>query len=198
MPPGVPIEHSITVTALIPISDLTVWTVGEELSVNASATTCTETLAAGASCVVAVQFLASNVGWKSGMVGIRAGGDMGHIEAMDITANVTNASDLGIEPEAPLPFVAHFEETTPPVVFTVSNLSDTTSSAITASIVGESASDFAITDTDCSTLAPGETCTVSVVCSPPMSASAATRRAVLSVSDGNTHLSVPLSAEVSF
>jgi hypothetical protein len=55
-----------------------------------------------------------------------------------------------------------------------------------------------IAATDCTVLAPQATCTISVVCSPPMSASAATRHAILSVTDGNTHLAVPLTAEVTF
>ncbi len=196
--PGALIRHSITVTAAIAISDLEVWTVGDEVSIDASASTCTETLEAGASCVVTVEFLAPDVGWKSGMVGIRAGGSLGQMAAVDITANVTSAHELAVDPKNPPAFIAYFDETTDPVVFTVTNVGDVTSGAITSAVVGEWGSEYAISDTDCTTLAPQETCTVSVVCSPPMSASAAPRDAVLSITDGNTHLAVPLTAEVSF
>jgi hypothetical protein len=80
VPSGVPIERSVTITALIALSDLTVWTNGENVSVNESATTCTQTLAAGASCELVMEFLAPTVGWKSDRVGIRAGGDSGQTD----------------------------------------------------------------------------------------------------------------------
>lgn len=182
---------------MVPLSDLEVWTVGEDLSIDASASTRTATLAGGDSCVVTVDRVADAVGWKEAMVGIRTGGSLGPMTSVAIAANVSKASDLAIESEAPPSYACVFEQTSAPVVFTVTNLSDTPSAAIASAIVGESARDFAISDTDCTTLAPLGTCTVSVVCSPPMSASAASRHAVLSVTDGNTHLSVPLSAEVS-
>jgi len=196
--PGVSVKHSITVTALIALSDLTVRTSGEDLSVDASATTCTATLAQGASCVVTVEFLASTVGWKRDYVGINAGGDSGQIVSIQLTANVSKSSDLAVEPRTPPTYACVIEQTSPPVVFTVTNLGDTPSGTITSAIVGESARDFAISDTDCTSLTPQATCTVSVVCSPPMSATTATRHAILSVTDGNTHLSVPLDGEVSF
>ena len=196
--PDDPIQHSITVAATTPISDLKVWTVGDELSIDASATTCTETLAAGTSCVVTVRFLALDVGWSSGMVGIRAGGDFGQLAAVNITANATSANDLVAEPEHPPPFVAHFEETTDPVVFTVTNVGDAPSGTITSAVVGEWGSDYAVSDTDCTILAPQESCTVSVVCSPPMSAAGDPRDAVVSITDGNTHLAIPVTATVSF
>jgi hypothetical protein len=196
--PGVPVKHIITITALITLSDLELWTGGEDVSIDSSASTCTATLAVGASCVVTVNFNASTVGWKRDMVGIRAGGDYGQIANVELTANVTKSSDLAIEPKTPQSFVGVFEKSSSPVVFTVTNLSNTTSGTIVSAIVGESARDFKISETDCTILAPHTTCTVSVVCSPPMSASAATRHAILSVTDGNTHLSVPLSAEVTF
>ncbi len=198
VPPGVPIQHSIVVTATVPISELDVWTVGDELSLDAAATTCTETLAAGASCVVTVQLLSPDVGWSDVMVGIRAGGDLGQMAAVGITANVTSADDLAVEPENPPPFVAYFDETSEPVVFTVTNVGDTTSGTITSTVVGEWGSDYAISDTDCTTLAPQETCTVSVVCSPPMSAAGGARDAVLSITDGTTHAAIPVTANVTF
>ncbi|MBN1610835.1 MAG: choice-of-anchor D domain-containing protein [Polyangiaceae bacterium] len=196
--PGDPRQHRITVTATTPISDLEVLTGWDEVSVVASATTCTDTLAAGDSCVVTVQFLSLDVGWFRVGVGIRAGGDLGQMAGVEITANVTSAEDLAVEPENPPPFEAYFDETTDPIVFTVTNVGAATSGTITSAIVGESASDFAISDTDCTTLAPQETCTVSVVCSPPMSAAGGPREAVVSITDGNTHVPIPLTAQVSF
>ena len=132
-------------------------------------------------------------------MGIRAGGDPGQAAGVQFSANVTNANDLAIDPNSPQTFVAYYEETTDPIVFTVTNVSETTSGTITSTIVGEEGpSDFSIVDSDCTTLAPNETCTISVVCSPQMSASAAPREALLSVNDGNTHVAVPLIAEVSY
>jgi hypothetical protein len=196
--PGVSIKRAITVTALIALSDLKVTTGGEDLSIEASTSTCSPVLAKGASCVVNVVFLASTIGWKRDNLGIRAGGDMGQFVGVEMTANVSKANDLAIEPKAPPTYACIMEQTSPPVVFTVTNVGSTTSGTITAAIVGESSRDFRIAGSDCTTLAPNATCTISVVCSPPMSASAATRNAVLSVTDGNTHLAVPLSGEVTF
>ncbi|MBN2192615.1 MAG: choice-of-anchor D domain-containing protein [Polyangiaceae bacterium] len=198
VPPAVPIRHTATVTATIPLTDLHLWTVGDEFSIDASATTCTDTLAAGASCVVVVEFLAPDLGWRSGMLGIRAGGSSGQIATVQFEANVTGANDLAVEPEDPPPFVAYYEETTDPVVFTVTNVGEAPSGTIISFLVGEFANEYAISDTDCTILGPQETCTVSVVCSPPMSASGAPRDAVLSITDGNTHLSVPVTAQVTF
>jgi hypothetical protein len=196
--PGVVVKQSITVTALIALSDLTVRTAGEEITIDTAATTCTAVLAQGASCVVTVAFNAATVGWKRDMVGLRAGGDMGQSAGTALTANVTKSSDLAIEPQTPPTYTCVIEQTSPPIVFTVTNLGDTTSGTIAATIVGDDPRDFAVADTDCTTLAPWATCTISVVCSPPMSATTATRHAILSVTDGSTHLSIPLSAEVTY
>ncbi len=198
VPPGVPIRHIITVTATIAISDLEVWAGAAEVSIDASATTCTETLRAGASCVVAMEFLAPEVGWVSGFVGIRAGGSLGDMAAVSFTANVTSANDLAVQPESPPPFVAYYEETTAPVVFTVKNVGNATSGTIAAAVVGEWDSDYAVSDSDCTSLAPQATCTISVVCSPLMSAAGGPRDAVLSITDGSSHVSIPLTAQVSF
>jgi len=197
VPPGVPIEHAITVTATIDLSDLELWAAGDAVSIVASATTCTETLAAGDSCVVTMAFLAPGLGWESGFVGIRAGGSLGYMSAVSYTANVTSANDLAVEPEDPPPFIAYYEETTDPIVFTVTNVGDATSGTIAATIVGDGASDYAVSDSDCTTLAPQETCTVSVVCSPAMSASGP-QDAVLSIADDRTHVAIPLTAQVTF
>jgi hypothetical protein len=199
VPPGALRQHVVTITALIALSDLKVGTSGDDFSVNAAASTCTTTLAAGASCGVTVDFLATTVGWKQGSVAFRAGGDYGQMTHVVFTANVSNASDLDIEPKNPPTYACVFEQTSPPVMFTVTNVSDTASGTITATLVGnEYARDFAISATDCTTLAPQATCTVSVVCRPAMSASGAPREAILSVTDGKTHLAVPLSGLVSF
>jgi hypothetical protein len=196
--PDVVVKHVITVSALIALTDLQVWTYGDGVSVDPAGTTCTASLAAGASCVVTVQFVAFSIGWKRGTVGVKAGGDYGQLASVEFTANVSKASDLAIEPNTSQSFVGLFEKTSPPVVFTVTNLASTTSGTIAATIVGPDARDFKVADTNCAALAPQATCTVSVVCAPEMSASSATRHAVLSVTDGNTQLSVPLSAEVTF
>jgi hypothetical protein len=196
--PGVLRQHGVTVTALIALSDLEVWTGGDEVSVNPSATTCTATLAAGASCGVTVDFIATEVGWKEGSLGVRAGGDTGQFARVAFTANVSKGSGLDIAPKQPPTYACVFEQTSPPVVFTVTNVSTTTSGAISSTLVGEFARDYAVSDTNCTTLAPQATCTVSVVCRPAMSASAAARAAILSVTDGNTQLSVPLNGQVSF
>jgi hypothetical protein len=83
-------------------------------------------------------------------------------------------------------------------VFTVTNQSDATTGPITSTIVGDKATEFDIIDSDCTNLGPQETCTLSVVCTPAMSASAAPIEVRLSVSDGTSQVSVPLSATPSF
>lgn len=195
---GVLRQHVVTVTALIALSDLEVRGGGEEVSINPSSTTCASTLAAGASCVVTVDFLATTVGWKEGSLSIRAGGDMGQFARVVFTANVSNGGGLDIEPKKPPTYACVFEKTSPPVVFTVTNVGTSTSGTISSKLQGEFARDYAISDSNCSVLAPQATCSISVVCRPPMSASAAAREAILSVTDGDTHLSVPLNGNVSF
>ncbi len=193
--PGISVRRSITVTALIDLTDLAVGTSSEDVAIDAAATTCTPALAKGASCGVTVEFNASAIGWKRAVVGIRAGGDMGQFVGIEIRANVTRASDLGIEPKAPAPYSCVHGQTSPPVVFTVTNLGATTSGPITSAIVSESTRCFTITGTDCTVLAAQATCTISVVCNPSLASAAAAQPAILSVSDGNTHLSVPLIPE---
>jgi hypothetical protein len=195
--PGVSIQRDFRVTALIDLVDLKVVAGGEDLAIE-PISTCTAVLSKGASCLVNVEFVARSLGWKRVGLGFRAGGDLGQFVSVEFTANVSKASDLSIAPKAPPTYTCIIEKTSAPVVFTVTNVSAAPSGQIIATIVGESASDFRIASTDCSTLAPNATCAVSVVCSPPMSASAAIRHAILSVTDGNTQLSVPLTAEVTF
>jgi hypothetical protein len=195
--PGVTIKRSAVVTALVPLSDLEVRTSGD-VSLDAATTTCTASLAQGASCVVDIAFASDSVGWKRGMCGIRAGGDYGQMASIEITANVSKAHDLAIDPKTRVSFVCPVEKTSPPAIFTITNMGSTTSGNITASISGTSERDFRVAETDCTVLAPGATCTVSVVCSPPMTASSDTRNATLSITDGSTNLSVPLSGEVIF
>jgi hypothetical protein len=195
--PGTSIERDFRVTAFIDLADLKVVAGGEDLAI-APISTCTAVLSKGASCLVKVEFVPQSLGWKRVGLGFRAGGDMGQFVSVEITANVSKASDLSIAPKAPPTYACIIEKTSAPVVFTVTNVSGAASGQIIATLVGESARDFRISGTDCSTLAPNATCVVSVVCSPPMSASAAVRQAILSVTDGNTHLSVPLSGEVTF
>lgn len=84
-----------------------------------------------------------------------------------------------------------------PVLFTVTNVGDAAAGPIAASIVGEFGSDHAISDSDCTALTPQETCTLSVVCRPPMSAAGGPRGAVLSITDGRSHVAIPLTAQVS-
>lgn len=198
VPTDTAFDHQLTVTALIAISDLEVWTVGEEFSIDAEGSTCTESLAAGSSCVLNVRFLSPTLGWKEGMVGIRAGGSMGYMQGVSITANVTNGSDLTIAPQDPPTFAAPVDGVSEPVVFTVTNQGETTTGQIESTFIGDSANDFQIIESDCTTLEPGDACTISVVCDPMMSASAAAIEARLSVSDGNSQVSVPLVAIMSF
>jgi hypothetical protein len=81
---------------------------------------------------------------------------MGQIAVIEMTANVSAARDLAIEPETPPSYACVFEETSAPVVFTVTNVGDNTSGTIVSDIVGEDAQNFAIVDTDCAVLAPQE------------------------------------------
>ena len=134
---------------------------------------------------------------KRNVIGSKAGGDYGHVVNIEITANASMANDLAIAPTMAA-FACVIEQTSAAIVFTVANLASSNSGTITASIVGGSARDFRVVATDCTIFAPLATCSVQVVCSPPMSQSSATRHAILSVTDGNTQLLVPLSGEVSF
>lgn len=117
---------------------------------------------------------------------------------MAVTATISKANELAIAPKTPQAYSCTYGKTSPAVAFIVTNLASINSGTITATLVGNDARDFAIAEGDCTTLAPQATCKVQVVCKPTMSASADTRHAVLSVTDGQTLLAVPLSAEVTF
>jgi hypothetical protein len=197
--PEVPVERRFTVTALVDLSDLGVGTLGDDVAIDRAASTCTPTLAAGASCEVTAVFVTHTIGWKRDLIIFGAGvvGRAGQATRIEITANVTMANNLAVEPKTPLRFFCVLDETSSPVAFTVINLGNTASGPIAAAIVGDDAGDFRISRTDCTSLAARTTCAIWLVCSPPMSASAATRHAVLSVADGSSHVSIPLSAEVS-
>lgn len=193
---GTTVPKTITVSALIALSDLTVKASGDALSIDTDTSTCTATLAKGATCVVVLRFNAATVGWKEGGLGIKAGGDLGQNASIRVTANVSNANDLSVTPKAPAPYACVFEKTSPPVVFTITNTGNAPSGPIVATLTGGPLQDFRISESTCTTLEARATCTVSVVCSPPMSSSAATRKAILSITDGSTHLAVPVSGEV--
>ena len=133
-----------------------------------------------------VEFLPLDVGWKEGAIRVKAGDYPSQMKVVLFTANATRANDLAVQPEVPPPFEADFEETTEPIVFTVTNIGASPSGTITSVVVGEWETKYTITDTTCMVLAPAETCTISVVCSPPMSAAGGARDAILSVTDGTT------------
>jgi hypothetical protein len=81
---------TVTITALSALSDLTVATTGGELTID-TASTCTTSLAASASCAVVVKYLAATTGNKSEAVVISAGGARGKTVIVAITANVVAA-----------------------------------------------------------------------------------------------------------
>jgi len=177
--PVPPIE--ITLSTTCGVTDLSLVASGPDVSIDQENTTCTSTLAPGASCVAVIDFLAATVGSKSDAVVISAGGPAGKTVTVPITANVVTGVFLVIDPSTPSGASAFMGQASSPFTFTVGNRGDTTSNTLVVTVTGPHAADFVLTST-CTVLAPLATCTLSVVFQP--TASGATREtATLTVMD---------------
>jgi hypothetical protein len=163
---GVPAPgQTITITSRCPISDLTVTASGWEVSIDKAASTCPTALAAGASCIVGVSFLATTPGVKSDAVVISAGGAGGMTVSVPITALALMPARLAITPATTQVFVASIGSTSSAITFGVANVGDMATGAISVAITGPAAAEFNATST-CLILPPLGGCTISVTWKP--------------------------------
>ena len=150
-------KQTVTVTAGMDLSDLTVSSSGPDVSIDKAATTCTSTLAPETSCVVVVDFLAADCGSKSDAIVIGAGGPAGKIVTVPITAQAPPPVKLVISPGTRQGFV---DGST--ITFGVANAGDTPTGLVTAAVQGPYALDFSITNNTCQVLAPLAACTITI------------------------------------
>ena len=149
-------RQAITVTATSDLSDLAVFLLGDDLTLDGTST-CGKALAAGNACVVAITFLSPTVGAKSDSIVIVAGGQS---VVVPVTAKVQAASRLVISPTSPwFPIGAT-------MTFSVANASDTGVGPVIFTITGPNAADFTATATGCDFIAPVSTCAISVLFAP--------------------------------
>jgi hypothetical protein len=176
-------KQTLTVTALVALTDLSVSVSGADVTKDASST-CSASLAANAPCTVVVTFAATANGARNDSVVISAGGAKGVTKEIPISANAQNPAKLVISP-AVAPLVATSVGLPgSPIPFGVTNSGDLPTGAIVVTVTGANAKDFIATPSaGCTLIAPLATaCTISVVFNPA-AASAALEAAILNVSD---------------
>jgi hypothetical protein len=185
----------VHVSAGMDFDDLVVAASGPDIAIDATATTCTNVLPAGQSCDVVMTFLATSVGSKSEGLTISGGGPLGKVVTVAITANVVTGVYLVVDASSdnPMGGSAFAGQASTPSILVVGNRGDTTSGLLSVTLTGTDAAEFLATS-DCATLAPLGTCTVSVVFQPAP-ASTGRKTATLEVSEFSTSysaLSVPV------
>ena len=126
--------------------------------------TCTQTLAPGATCTIQVKFAPTMIGTPSATLGVVA--SPGGSVSADVTGDAIADGGLVIIPSSyEFPVVA-VGDTDTPQTLTVQNLGEATTGPILLTVTGPNANEFTIASTTCTTLAPLETCTVTVVFAP--------------------------------
>jgi hypothetical protein len=188
---------TITITALAAISDLYVGLNGMDIFKDATST-CTSTLAAGASCTVVLNFSASTRGAKSESVSISAGGANGTFKSVPITAMVQSPAKLIISPNSQQSFATTVGVPSAPIMFAVANAGDVSAGPLAFKIVGANAPDFTATLTGSTSLPSLASTSISVVYTPK-ALSATAEVATLIVTDtgpGASTVSVDLSGYV--
>ena len=176
-------KQTITVSALVALSDLAVAVNGADITKDATST-CTAAVAVGTPCTVVVSFVAASNGARSNSVVISA---KGVTKTVPITANAQNPAKLVISPSSPQALVATVGQPSAPVVFGVSNSGDLPAGPLTVAITGTNKADFAATPSaGCTLIAPlGTACTITVVFTPA-AVSATAESATLTLTDTGT------------
>lgn len=177
-------KQTITVSALVALSDLAVLVNGADITKDATST-CTAAVAVGTPCTVVVNFAAASNGARSNSVVISA---KGVTKTVPITANAQNPAKLVVSPSSPQALVATVGQPSSPVVFGVSNSGDLPTGALTVAVTGLNKADFVATPgTGCTLIAPlGASCTISVVFTPTAVTTTAAESATLTLTDTGT------------
>jgi hypothetical protein len=141
------------------------------------------TLGPGRSCTVHVQFMPTTTGARSATLTVHA--QVGGFANLALSGNGLSPAVLVLSP-ASLVF-ATTAVTTPsaPQIFTIVNVGGTTTGPISSSLTGSNATDFAITSSTCSVLlAPGATCTITVVFTPAATGARSAQLTVTAIPGG--------------
>jgi hypothetical protein len=175
--------YVIYVTAITPLTDLSVVASGVDVSVDPSSS-CPSVLAAGAMCTVVGNFVAQSAGSKSDSIVISGGGQT---VIVSITAVAQNPAKLVINSSNGA-FFAAVGTTSSPITFGVANTGDLATGVLSVSITGDNAVDSGANAVDfvatnnCLILAPLAGCTVSIVFEPQAAGTSA-EVATLTVTD---------------
>jgi hypothetical protein len=177
-------KQTITVTATNALTDLLVTPSGANVSIDKNASTCVQTLAAGASCIVVVNFTATTNGAKSDAIVIAAGGSSGKTVTVPVTATAQLPAKLVINPSTTQDFATPVGVPSSAISFGVANAGDLATGSITVAVTGANAADFTATSS-CTLLSSLNNCSVSVVFTPKVF-SVAKENATLVVTDTGT------------
>jgi hypothetical protein len=152
--------HNITLTTLAALTDLSVVSIGENVSIVS--TSCTSVLAVADTCTVVVSFVAESAGSKRDSIVFTGGGQTAIVA---ITAFAQNPAKLAID-RTVAAFTGTVGVATSPITFTLTNTGDLPTGPLSVAITGLDAADFTATS-GCLILAPLASCTVSVVFKAP-------------------------------
>lgn len=142
---------------------------GAGFSISSTGKTCTTSLAAGASCVLPVEYDPTAVGTNTGTLTLTTNGGSSPV----IPLSGTCTTDVSVSPTT-LAFGTITHATTKTLNVTVSNVGKIASLTVSTAISGTGAADFAVltTGNTCTSgVAPGKTCTLPVEFKPAAAAS---------------------------
>jgi hypothetical protein len=184
---GQTVPAVVTVTAVSALTGLSTGVQGADLKVDPTST-CTTSLAAGATCTVVVNFTSSTPGAASGDYVVVSQG--GVTKQVSVTANVLTLAKLVATPSTAA-LTAALGGTSAPVTVNVGNIGGLPSGQLTVAIGGTNATDFKVTAETCSvtTLAAAATCSATVVYAPAATVTAQ-ETATLTITDKGTGASV--------
>jgi hypothetical protein len=175
----VPIQ--VTVTTSGDLIGLVEGLQGPDLKINTTSTTCTSTLPAGNSCVIAAYFTATTVGSPvADSIVVSQGGV---VKAVPVTANVLAPAKLAVTPTS-AELTATPGTSSSGLDVNVGNMGGMSTGSLAVSLGGPDASYFAIVEDRCSivTLAAGRYCVVTLTYTPPPDISHA-ETATLTITD---------------
>ncbi len=162
---------------------------GSGFAISSTGKTCGTSLAAGASCVLPIQYAPTAVGSSGGTLTLKTNG--GSSPALPLTG--TALADDAVSPTS-IAFGTITHATTKVVNVTVSNVGTLASMTVKTAVSGTGAADFTVLSTGntCGTgIAPGKTCTLPVQFTP---AAVASYTATLTITtSGGTNPTVALS-----
>lgn len=184
---GQTVPAVVTVTAVSALTGLSTGVQGADLKVDPTST-CTTSLAAGATCTVVVNFTSSTPGAAAGDYVVVSQG--GVTKQVSVTANVLTLAKLVATPSTAA-LTAAPGGTSAPITVNVGNIGGLPSGQLTVAISGTNATDFKVTAETCSvtTLAAAATCSATVVYAPAATVTAQ-ETATLTITDKGTGASV--------